>query len=153
GGMLHRYRDTVFGSLDSTVTFFDPVTMKPVRTGTIVGDHTGTLVSLAVVGDDTWMLSAQGTNIYRVSLATLRITLSVPMTVIALNYVNGRLLAMTNTGLLQQIDPNNGKVMTSWQLATPDKQVPGVGVQTVDDGTGNGVWVNQVSTEVTHLDL
>jgi hypothetical protein len=26
-------------------------------------------------------------------------------------------------------------------------------VQIVDDGTGNGVWVNQVSTELTHVDL
>jgi len=70
-----------------------------------------------------------------------------------LNYVDDRLLAMTTTGVLQQIDPNDGKVIASWQLATPDKQVPGVGVQIVADGTGNGVWVNQVSTELTHLDL
>jgi streptogramin lyase len=152
GGFVYQYDDMIVASVDTTVTFFDPVTMKPARTGVIVGDHLGTLVGLAAVGGDLWMLSEDGTNIYRVSLATLTITLSVFMPVIALNYVNGHLLTMTSTGVLQQIDPNNGNVITSWQLATPYSYEPGV-VQIVDDGTGNGVWVNQVSTELTHLDL
>jgi streptogramin lyase len=153
GGFMHEYGGMVFGSLDSAVTFYDPVTMKVVRTGEVVGDHAQPRVGLAVVGGDLWMLAGDGTMIYRVSLATLTVTLSVDMSVISLNYVSGRLLAMTNAGLLQQIDPNNGNVIASWQLAATDRQAPGEGEQVVDDGTGNGVWVNQVSTELTHLDL
>jgi hypothetical protein len=142
--------------------------MKPIRSATILGDHLETVTGRAVVGGDTWMLSTQYGKIYRVSLNTLTITLSVDMPVQTIEYINGRLLAMTNGGLLEQIDPDNGTIIASWQLAAPDKQgnnpvtsdgVPtmgwlgGSGVDIFDDGTGNGVLVNQVSTELTHLDL
>jgi DNA-binding beta-propeller fold protein YncE len=168
GGALGQFGTMVVASLDSTVTLIDPATMKPVRSATILGDHLEDMMGRAVVGGDTWMLSTQHGKLYRVSLDTLTITLSVDMPILALEYLNGRLLAMTNTGLLEQIDPNNGTIIASWQLAAPDKQgnippmgdgVPamgwlgGSGVDIFDDGTGNGVWVNQVSTELTHLDL
>jgi DNA-binding beta-propeller fold protein YncE len=168
GGTLGQFGNMLVASLDSTVTLYDPATMKPIRSATILGDHLDDLMGRAVVGGDTWMLSPQYGKIYRVSLDTLTVTLSIELPVAAIEYLNGRLLAMTDTGLLEQIDPDNGRVIASWQLAAPDKQgnnpltsdgVPamgwlgGSGVDIFDDGTGNGVWVNQVSTELTHLDL
>jgi hypothetical protein len=75
-----------------------------------------------VVGDDMWMLSDSGKRIYRVSLATLKVTLVAQVPALGVEYLNGRLLTLGGTGLLQQVDTKTGKIVGSWQLAMPDKQ-------------------------------
>jgi streptogramin lyase len=154
GGALAKYGNLVATSIESSVIFYDPVTMKQVRGGdSFHGDDDETIYGFAFVGDDTWAIGDKGTKIYRVSLTTLKVTLVVPMSVLTIAYVGGRLLALDNVGRLQQIDPTNGNVTATWQLAKPDKYDFTSGVDVFDDGTGNGVWVNPVSTALTHVDL
>jgi hypothetical protein len=72
---------------------------------------------------------------------------------VAIEYINGRLLAMGPDATLRQVDPATGKVTASWQLPQADKVNDHGGLDIFDDGTGNGVWVNEKSTQLTHLDL
>jgi streptogramin lyase len=153
GAALAKYGDLVATSIESFVVFYDPVTTKQVRRGEVYGDDHETIYGFAFAGDDTWMISQHGTKVYRVSLTTLTVTLVLPMSVLTIAYVGGRLLTVDTVGRLQQIDPANGAAMATWQLAKPDKYDFTSGVDVFDDGTGNGVWVNPVSTALTHVDL
>jgi hypothetical protein len=161
GAKLFKYGDLLLASTDHDTAFFDPATMNVIRRAPIrdaVGDRQYNQVNVeiigwALVGDDVWFLGENLNQIYRMSLATLKIDLVAPVPVLALEYINGRLLAMGPDGRLRQVDPSTGKVMTSWQLAWPDKVDDHGGLDVFDDGTGNGVWVNEKSTQLTHLDL
>jgi hypothetical protein len=140
-------------SAEGTVTLYDPVTMNVRRSANVVGGGGETIYGWIFAGNDTWMIDETATKFYRVSLDTMTVTLAVPSPVLGLAFVSGRLLSIDKTGELRQIDPTTGATIANWQLATPDKQDAGAGVDIFDDGTGSGVWVNQVSTELTHVDL
>jgi hypothetical protein len=153
GTQGYLYGDKVAASFDWTVAVLDPVTLQTIRSATVMGDNTEMIGGWTVAGDDMWMLSAIGKKIYRVSLTTLKVTLSVPIPALTMEYLNGRLLTLDGTGLLQQVDTKTGKVVGNWQLSTPDKHDSNSNLDIFDDGTGNGVWVNELSTQLTHVDL
>jgi streptogramin lyase len=156
GAGIFKYGNLLVGSLDETLALFDPATMKPVRSATVSGNDGEFIGGWAVLGDDIWMTGVGNDDfarIYRVSLTTLKVTLVAPVPALAMENINGRLLTLDATGKLSQIDPTRGSVMASWQLPTPDKHDGSSQLDILDDGTGNGVWVNQLSTQMTHIDL
>jgi len=153
GGTIGESGNMVVASFGPALTLYDPHTMKPIRSANVSGPDGQSIYGWTVAGDNMWMLAWNGSKIYRVSLKTLKVTLAVPMSALSIEYIHGRLLIIDGSGRLRQIDPARGTVTRSWQLDTPDKQDLNSGVDIFDDGAGNGVWVNQLSTELTHVDF